>query len=225
MKKETIDALSREFGADQIKSRVGPGGKELAYVEAHAVIARLNEALQSDWSFEVVEHRVVDDEAVVVGRLTVFGPPVVIKTAFGSQQIKRYEQSGQVISLGDDLKAAASDALKKSATMLGVGLHLYDRDRDNGAKSNGQQPGNGGNGNNGHSANGNGQGRITNAQINKLRELVGELRRDWENFRADIRELHGVNLEYLSKGTASDVIASLIAEARRAKGSGTRSSQ
>jgi hypothetical protein len=30
-----------------------------------------------------------------------------------------------IISLGDDLKAAATDCLKKCATLFGVGLHLY----------------------------------------------------------------------------------------------------
>jgi hypothetical protein len=42
-----------------------------------------------------------------------------------SSQITRKKDSGEVISLGDDLKAAATDALKKAATLLGVGLHLY----------------------------------------------------------------------------------------------------
>ena len=30
-----------------------------------------------------------------------------------------------MISLADDLKSAATDSLKKAATLLGVGLHLY----------------------------------------------------------------------------------------------------
>ena len=30
-----------------------------------------------------------------------------------------------VISLGDDLKAAATDSLKKCATLFGIGVHMY----------------------------------------------------------------------------------------------------
>src|SRR5919198_520894 len=34
-------------------------------------------------------------------------------------------ESGALVSLGDDLKAAGTDCLKKCATFLGVGLRLY----------------------------------------------------------------------------------------------------
>src|SRR5438552_19042939 len=44
---------------------------------------------------------------------------------FGVSQLTREKGTGALVSLGDDLKAAATDALKKCATFLGVGLHLY----------------------------------------------------------------------------------------------------
>ncbi len=59
---------------------------------------------------------------LVLGRLSAEN---VTKMAFGTSQVTREKGSGQVISLGDDLKAAATDAMKKCATFLGVGLHLY----------------------------------------------------------------------------------------------------
>jgi hypothetical protein len=43
----------------------------------------------------------------------------------GVSQVTREKGTGALVSLGDDLKAAATDALKKCATCLGVGLHLY----------------------------------------------------------------------------------------------------
>jgi hypothetical protein len=58
----------------------------------------------------------------VLGRLTAEG---IVKNQFGSSQITRNKKTGDLVSLGDDLKAAATDALKKAATLLGVGLHLY----------------------------------------------------------------------------------------------------
>jgi hypothetical protein len=50
---------------------------------------------------------------------------------FGKSGITRSTKDNAIVSLGDDLKAAATDALKKCATLFGVGLHLY---FDDGAK-------------------------------------------------------------------------------------------
>ena len=114
------DILCRPFPPELIRQRPGQNGKTLSYVETHAVIARLNEGCDA-WSFEVLEHSVYDHEVVVLGRLTADG---VVKVAFGGSSITQ-DQTGRVISLADDLKSAGSDALKKAATLLGVGLELY----------------------------------------------------------------------------------------------------
>jgi len=39
-----------------------------------------------------------------------------------------HQESGEMVSLTDDSKAATTDAQKKCATMLGIGLHLYNGD-------------------------------------------------------------------------------------------------
>jgi hypothetical protein len=114
------ELLRRPFPPGQIKQREGHNGKMLSYVETHAVIARLNKGCDV-WHFEVVEHRVFKAEVVVVGKLIADG---VIKMAFGGAAIT-FNHAGKVVSLADDLKAAASDALKKCASLLGVGLDLY----------------------------------------------------------------------------------------------------
>jgi hypothetical protein len=85
-----------------------------------AVIERLNEACDL-WSFEVEKHEVQDGEAIVLGKLTADG---VVKMAFGGSSVT-VDREGSIVSIADDLKAAASDALKKAASMLGVGLELY----------------------------------------------------------------------------------------------------
>jgi hypothetical protein len=46
-----------------------------------------------------------------------------VKSAFGGAMIS--DKHGAVLSVADDLKSAASDSLKKCATLLGVGLELY----------------------------------------------------------------------------------------------------
>ena len=124
METMNLDVLTRPFDAGQIKQREGRGGKRLDYIETHAVITRLNEAFGGAWSFEVADYKTMEGEVVVQGRLTAGGQ---IKEQFGSAAVARSKDSGKPISIGDDLKSAASDALKKCATLFGVGLHLYDK--------------------------------------------------------------------------------------------------
>jgi len=119
-----LDVLTRPFTPEQIRQREGRGGTRLDYLETHSVIARLNEAFGGAWSFEVLAHEVTETEAIVHGRLSAGG---VTKTAFGGSDIARHRDSGKSVSIADDLKSAASDALKKAATLFGVGLHLYDK--------------------------------------------------------------------------------------------------
>jgi hypothetical protein len=115
------ELLEKPFAPTQIRQRKGRNGM-LDYVEGHTVIHRLNEALDAEWSFEIVHHEVREEEVLVVGKLSA---GAVVKMAFGGSQVTRERESGSVVSLGDDLKAAATDAMKKCATFLGVGLHLY----------------------------------------------------------------------------------------------------
>jgi hypothetical protein len=115
------DVLTRPFAAEQVRTRRGQGGKSLSYVETHAVIARLNEASDHEWSFEAVKHEILADEVIVLGKLTIDG---VTKMAFGGSTVTR-DNSGKEVSLADDLKAASSDAIKKTASLFGIGLELY----------------------------------------------------------------------------------------------------
>ena len=115
------DLLEKPFEPGQIRQRKGRNGM-LDYVEGHSVIQRLNEALEGAWSFEIVQHEVREEEVLVLARLSAGG---LVKMNFGVSQVTRERESGALVSLGDDLKAAATDALKKCATFLGVGLHLY----------------------------------------------------------------------------------------------------
>ena len=115
------DVLTRPFETGQIKRRQGHHGKELSYVDVAAVITRLNEAFDHEWTFEVTSHEIQENEAIVVGRLTAGG---VTKMHFGGSSIT-LDRDGRVVSIADDLKAAASDALKKCASLLGVALEMY----------------------------------------------------------------------------------------------------
>jgi len=115
------ELLEKPFEPAQIKQRKGRNGL-LDYIEGHSVVHRLNQALEGAWSFEITQHEVHEDEVWVLGKLTAEG---ITKMQFGVSQVTREKDSREIISLGDDLKAAATDSLKKCATFLGVGLHLY----------------------------------------------------------------------------------------------------
>jgi len=120
------ELLEKPFEKEQIKQRKGNFGDTIDYVEAHAVIQRLNDAFEGQWSFEVLSQENNGSQVMVLGKLTAEG---VSKTQFGCSSITTNSKTGEVVSLGDDWKAATSDALKKSASLYGIGLHLYGADK------------------------------------------------------------------------------------------------
>ncbi len=134
------DILTRPFEVAQIRRRPGQNGKDVSYVDVAAVITRLNEAFEHEWTFEVASHEVQENEVIVVGRLTAGG---ITKMHFGGSCIT-LDREGRVVSIADDLKAAASDALKKCASLLGVALEMYggasERQAASGRATNGVRP-------------------------------------------------------------------------------------
>src|SRR5439155_222396 len=92
------------------------------------VTRRLNEALGvGGWSFRILRHDINADadEAWALGEIVAeVDGKCVTRQQFGSQKIKRSRSSGAPLDLGFDLKGAATDAMKKCASLLGVGLYL-----------------------------------------------------------------------------------------------------
>jgi len=117
-----IAVLTRALPKDKIQTRPGKGGLEFSYITPDFVIDTLNEAFGSEWSTRIVSHAVFSDNVAVVG-LELSVPTTdgkyVVKQQFGSCEITRG------LDVGSAFKGAASDALKKCATLLGLGLELY----------------------------------------------------------------------------------------------------
>lgn len=116
---EILAALSAPFPPEVIRHRPGVGGKDLTWVDARTVAARLDEVLGvNGWDFSVER---VGDTNTVVGMLTVRFPDgtVARRQDFG------YETGGS----GESLKEAASDALRRCASLFGVARYLYAGDR------------------------------------------------------------------------------------------------
>lgn len=122
------------------------GGVELEYITGEQATTRLNETLGFlNWSFRIVEHGIYAeaDECWALGELTVtIDERTVSRQQFGSQKIKRSRSSGTPLDIGFDLKGAATDALKKCASLVGVALYLWKKEPPAGLGNGGQPTGN-----------------------------------------------------------------------------------
>lgn len=107
-------------------------GVALTYIPVSEVINRLNKVIGIDkWSF-VINYcdRDKTDPDFIVANVTftaTFGTGEDIRQisrdGIGGQKIKR-TRSGDIVDLGDEMKGAVSDALKKAVQTLGIGLYL-----------------------------------------------------------------------------------------------------
>jgi hypothetical protein len=200
--------LECPFPPELIRSRKGTFGKQLDYVEVAYYIKRLNEAFAGAWSFDVLEHRVLDAEVVVLGRLSVGG---ISKTAFGSSALTTSRETGDKVSVGDDLKAAASDALKKCSSLLGLGLHLYglaDEPMPGGQETNTvpfPARNDGGDAEKG--------GRVlTSRQYSAILTLAEKAGYSQAEVKTRVLDIYGIPLEKLGRRTASELITELNAK-------------
>lgn len=145
VKKSLQDAktvLERKLNPALIKQRT-QGKSTLSYIGGHTVIRLLNEAFDYQWSYEIVSEEIVPSQpkvnkyakagenplepqppvAKVLGRLTV--PGFGVKEQYGSKVL-----IGGATEQEAAFKSASTDALKKCATLFGIGLELYEDDDD-----------------------------------------------------------------------------------------------
>jgi recombination DNA repair RAD52 pathway protein len=125
-----IQASLNEPFPKEVERQLKKGGTSLTYIPVSEVISRLNKVLGFDgWAYEIIkcERDALDPEFIVAHvRLSVLSKDDftnVVKDGFGGQKIKR-TKAGDIVDLGDEFKGAVSDALKKAAQALGVGLYL-----------------------------------------------------------------------------------------------------
>ncbi len=126
---EILDLLGRRFRPEVVQTRK-IGGRQVSYLPVSAVTERLNKACNS-WNFRIVsrdrelmqlnrwneatrrsEPREVQ-VSIVVGELTI--PELGTRQAIGVQALD--DGSGE-----DLIKGAASDSLKKCASLFGVSV-------------------------------------------------------------------------------------------------------
>lgn len=121
-------ALAAPFSAEEIEWRVGATNKEktsaiaLPYLSPKTVTRRLDRVLgASCWSFEARQV-----EGGFIGRLTAVFPSgkTAVRENFGANSDS--ESTGGGVSKGNAIKSGASDALKRSAVLFGIGRYLDD---------------------------------------------------------------------------------------------------
>ena len=121
--------LTAPFRKNQIKQRPGSFGATLSYVEGSAVIERLNQAFNHSWNFEILTVEINAEAGDVLAHVRIVAEGI-IKEGYGSSQITHNRDSGEMVDLGSNIKAACTDGLKKAATLFGVGLNLYQTEAD-----------------------------------------------------------------------------------------------
>lgn len=114
-----------------IKQRPAKGGGKWSYVSGSYVRKCLNLMFGWDWDFEILDEKILLEckEVVVKGRLTCRSAGrTIVKTQYGNKDIM-FRKGGDIpLSIGNDMKAAATDALKKCAAELGIAQDVYHPD-------------------------------------------------------------------------------------------------
>lgn len=119
MEQGIIDGLYADLKVDQ---KPGQGFK---YVKTRYVLDRLNKVFNCNWGLSILEHKIIDDEVLVLVTLKVYdndGNVLAQQEGFGSA--KKFRG----VELGNVFKSATSKAIKSAARNWGVGLFLEEED-------------------------------------------------------------------------------------------------
>ena len=135
LNREQLTRLLAKTPDEYVKDRPAKGGGTWKYVTGGYVKKMLNATFGWDWDFEIIEQLIIHDEAIVKGRLTCrSNGHTITKMQFGNKDIIYKKQSDAdkaanlpriPLSIGNDLKSAATDALKKCASEIGIAADIY----------------------------------------------------------------------------------------------------
>ena len=194
----TLKALGEPFPRTAIKQREGGGGRRFDYIETHTCIHRLN-AVAGAWDFHI---RAVDwrsDLLIVQGELTI--PGLGTRSGSGVQRVKD--------GAGEDLvKGAASDALKKCATLFGVALDLYGPDYASGEVQDTARP----QAQHSQPSSGRPGSGPSDKQMGLIRHLIRGLNLSEEQLNMYVEKEYGAPLDAISGRDVSNLIDRLKAK-------------
>lgn len=136
-----------------IKERPGRGNQIIKYVESWYIKQVMNVVFDYKWGNVILGHTITKDEVIVWGTVSAdFGNhDIHTQSSFGESQIHYYKcdkiksvqaacvkdkdackvhTCEQTVSIGDDLKAAHSDMIKKAANIWGIAMDIYSKRSD-----------------------------------------------------------------------------------------------
>jgi hypothetical protein len=130
---DLYNQLSEPFPPEMEKT-LSKGGTRLTYIPVSEVITRLNRVFGvGGWSSNIVYCKRDElDPDYIVASVTLSARVAdkndstggwIGHDGIGGQKIKR-TKNGDIVDLGDEMKGAVSDALKKAAQQFGIGLYL-----------------------------------------------------------------------------------------------------
>lgn len=128
MSEAQIIKIVQNTPKQHIYRRKGKGGQVFDYVTGNYIIKVLNFIFGWNWDFEIVNQGREESQVWVLGKLTCRGASegqTIVKTQYGRADIKFKKESKIMLDYGNDLKAAATDALKKCASELGIASDIY----------------------------------------------------------------------------------------------------
>lgn len=123
-----LNILLKKTPAKYVHQRPAKGGGTWDYVTVGYVKKVLNLMFGFDWDFEILDEKILEDEAIVKGKLTCrTGGKTIVKMQYGNKDIVRMRSNGKPVSIGNDLKSASSDCLKKCAAEIGIAADIYNK--------------------------------------------------------------------------------------------------
>lgn len=126
--------ILKKTPAQYVKARPAKGGGTWDYVTGGYVKKCLNLMFGWDWDFEILDEKILFGEAIVKGKLTCrSNGKEIVKMQFGNKDImyrRDVDKDGNKIplSIGNDLKAATTDCLKKCAAEIGIAADIYNKE-------------------------------------------------------------------------------------------------
>lgn len=110
-----------------VYTRPAKGGGLWSYITGSYVVKVLNFVFGWNWDFKVIDKGREDNQIWVYGELTVKSPKgeAITKGQFGRADIKFKKNTKEMLDYGNDLKSATTDALKKCASLFGIGSDIY----------------------------------------------------------------------------------------------------
>lgn len=114
-----------------VKSRPALGGGRWDYVSGGYVKKCLNLMFGWDWDFEIIDEKIMIEakEVIVKGKLTCrSGGKTIIKMQYGNKSIMFRKGTEIPLSVGNDMKAAATSCLKKCAAEIGIAADIYNKE-------------------------------------------------------------------------------------------------